>query len=152
VTQNPETFEWFLLETTPGMKFREIWKASDRTAALTYFRNLVDRHTYGEPERLKETLGLRYNPKYENLLELIPFNQFEFDQEHPPMRGSRGLVYKASWKRPQKIGLAPRADLKVVLKTVQVTSEKEKEGIFKEVLICCVLRLELVLMLQHSWM
>ena len=62
------------------MKFREIWKASNRTAALTYFRNLVDRHRYGEPERLKETLGLRYNPKYENLLELIPYNQFDLKQ------------------------------------------------------------------------
>jgi serine/threonine protein kinase len=100
---------------------------------LTYFRNLVDHDKYGEPELLKETLGLSYNPKYENLLELIPFDQFEFDQAHPPMRGSRGLVYKASWKRPHKTGLPPRDDLVVVLKTVQVTSEKEREAIFKEV-------------------
>jgi hypothetical protein len=132
VTQHPETLEWFLLETTPGMKFREIWKATDRQAALTYFRNLVDHHRYGEPELLKETLGLSYNPKYENLLELIPFHQFEIDREHPPMRGSRGLVYKATWKRLQKTGLAPRDDLKVVLKTVQVILETEKEAIFKE--------------------
>jgi len=113
------------------MKFREIWKATDRIAALKYFRNLVDHHRYGEPELLKETLGLSYNPKYENLLELIPFNQFEIDRGHPPMRGSRGLVYKATWKRLQKTGLAPRDDLKVVLKTVQVISETEKEVIFK---------------------
>jgi hypothetical protein len=112
---------------------------------------MVDHHRYGEPELLKETLGLNYNPKYENLLELIPFNQFEFDQAHPPMRGSRGLVYKASWKRPQKTGLAPRDDLEVILKTVQVTSEKEKEAIFKEVGIRCASSLECLLMLWHSW-
>lgn len=114
------------------MKFREIWKAADRQVALKYFRNLVDHHRYGEPELLKETLGLSYNPKYENLLEFIPFHQFEIDQEHPLMRGSRGLVYTATWKRPQETGLAPRDDLKVVLKTVQVILETEKEAIFKE--------------------
>jgi hypothetical protein len=117
VTQDQVMLEWFLLKTTPGKKFCQIWEASDGQAALTYFRNLVDHHIYGESQLLKETLGLSYNPKYESLLELIPFNQFEVDQAHPPMRGSLGLVYKASWKRPHKAGLPPPDDLKVALKT-----------------------------------
>jgi hypothetical protein len=135
VTENLETGKWYVLETRPGKKFRRIWDTTDRQAALNYFRNLVDAHALGARPPLEEELGLGYKPEYENLLRLIPFNEFQFDPEHQPMYGSRGVVYRATWAQHNRVAQPPIDSVEVVLKVISTDLSEERDVIFQEVYI-----------------
>ena len=94
--------ELMLLETIPGIQWRRLNQQRDVEAARTYFRNLVESHAQDEPslDVLRQMLGDRYSPKYENLLRLIPESQITNVQGEPLGEGVNGAVYAAVWNRP----------------------------------------------------
>ncbi|KAI9684106.1 MAG: Interferon-induced, double-stranded RNA-activated protein kinase [Trizodia sp. TS-e1964] len=132
VTQDPQTKTWYLVETSPGKVFRQIWDDQDRCAAQKYFRNIVNRHKFGLPTLLKESLGIKYEPKCERVAELIPFDQFEVDKDQTPINGSHGYIYKAVWKEPHKIAKQSCYGEWVVLKSICFQNRDDLDSIFRE--------------------
>lgn len=132
MTKDPDSGDWILLETRPGRKFRDIWARDDRLTALKYFRNIVDNERLANRPQLEDYIGSAFQPQFKNLLEAIPFEELEISDEDP-LKGSRGAVYKATHRCPQKIEM-PEAEMqKVALKALQNISEEDKEALMKEV-------------------
>jgi hypothetical protein len=75
-------------------------------SASNYFRRIVDDYRYGRVSMLKGILGFEHTwPKYEGLLEVIPFGEMS-NVDPNPLAGRNGIVYRAEWICPQKIHMA----------------------------------------------
>jgi len=81
---------------------------------------------------VQDALGIHYRPEYENLLELIPFSQIEI-ASGTVLRGAKGVVYKAVWKCPAKVGLGTGKEMNVALKTIPASSVRALEDFVREV-------------------
>lgn len=132
MTRDPESGDWILLETRPGRKFRDIWAKDDHLTALRYFRNIVDTERFGHRSQLEDYLGPAFRPQFKNLLEAVPFEELEI-LNVDPLKGSRGAVYKAKWRCPQKIEMPKAGEQTVALKSLQSLSSEDTEDLMKEV-------------------
>jgi hypothetical protein len=132
ITQDSDSGEWFVLETLPGIKFRALLKQNNRSAALEYFRTLANEANEASKESLQTAIGLNFQPRFENLLKLIPFEQI-VHVDPSPMRGAHGAVFRATWARPASIGVANAEIRKVALKTVNTADGLDRNKIFHEV-------------------
>jgi hypothetical protein len=132
VTRDPESGVWILLETRPGRKFRDIWAKDDRLTALRYFRNIVDTERFGHRPQLQDYIGPAFRLQFKNLLEAVPFEELEVLNVEP-LKGSRGAVYKAKRRCPQKIEMPEAGEQTVALKSLQSLSQEDTEDLMKEV-------------------
>lgn len=96
-----------------------------------YFRNLVNSIPHPQDENIVDVLGLDFQPRFQHLLNMIPFHQMT---RPTPLshQGSRGTVHRASWSRPQSIG-TPAAKLGVVLKSIKVHEDDDMRHFIREV-------------------
>ena len=92
------------METLPGLKFGQSDHDIDNSAAISYFRALVEHKIQGLGLPLASMLGLHFQPKYENLLALIPDNQIVSVKRSPLGEGERGVVYKGVWSHRRGLG------------------------------------------------
>jgi hypothetical protein len=109
---------------------------------LTYFRNLVEAHASGtlDAPDVREIIGLdaSYQPAFKHSLRLIPEGELhDIAWERPLGKGSNGMVYSASWRKPGGV-LKPSApsEVEVVLKDVKSrfgTSQESRKKLIKEV-------------------
>jgi hypothetical protein len=134
VTKNPETGEWHLLETLPGTRFRSISKVVDEAAAVQFFRGLVENKIQGRTESLPEVLGMNFQPKYENLLTLIPHSQISKIDPVPLGEGERGVVYRAVWSHQAGFGDNTLVHNDVALKSIKIQGTADLEKFIKEVI------------------
>jgi len=110
------------------MTFRHLYSKMDELSALRWFRREIDQRTsiVGN-ESMRTILGENYNPRYERLLQFLPFEQFR--DVTPLGHGSYGAVYAASWNRPQSFEHKKEEIVPVILKRVLPTlklSDRQK--------------------------
>jgi hypothetical protein len=133
ITYNPQDSEYYILETVPGLHFRNTWNRFSHVAGLIYFRKLVDDYRYGQSNLIKDVLGSEDSWKqYEGFLEVIPFSAIS-NVATVPLAGSNGFVYQAEWLCPQKINMPAPELRQVALKTLKVYNEKEQKRFLNEV-------------------
>src|SRR5262245_40497794 len=133
MTKHPRSGEWFLLQTVPGFRFRSLRIQQNHTASLQYFRNIIDDIRFGRPRPLSKVLGSHFQPKYKNLLNLIPFEQISYIDPTPIGAGSRGIIHQAVWLCPQKIDMWGVQEIDVALKSVTVQGPQNLERFMQEV-------------------
>lgn len=66
---------------------------------------------------LSEVMGQNFQPKYENLLTLIPWEQITYVDPQPIGHGDRGVVCKGVWSCPKTTFNQPAAKIDVALRT-----------------------------------
>ncbi|KAH8745587.1 kinase-like domain-containing protein [Hyaloscypha finlandica] len=136
LTKNPQSNEWHLLQTIPGYQYRNKKIEQDEQAAKKMFRNWLqrelDRRSGREQKQLKEAMGLQYNPKYENLLDLIPAEEITRVYPDALGEGARGTVYHATWHRPKRVGDLEAKNLEVALKKFKGDEESNLGRFIKE--------------------
>jgi hypothetical protein len=101
-----------LLETAPGMKFREIYTDLDLTAARSYFEDLVRENTMRPRVTAEALLGPDYG-RYKRLLQLIDPEELRIGESIEGGQGAFAKAYKAIWEdgdNPKHVAI------KVVLK------------------------------------
>lgn len=126
-----------MLETIPGYQYRTKLAGQDERAAKKLFRNWLQREVDGrygrELQQLKDVMGLRYNPKYENLLDLIPAEEITSVDLEALGEGARGKVYHATWHRPKRVGDLKAKKLEIALKKFKRDEKSDLESFVKEV-------------------
>jgi hypothetical protein len=115
------------------MHFRKLWDDQDQMAAAKYFRRFVDDHRYGTPLQLRDVLGNEFDPSYEELLNIIPFEQFVNIDRNSLGSGARGSVYRATWKCPRKIDMIEDEERPVALKMIRGEHEESDAVFLREV-------------------
>jgi len=123
----------YLLETLPGLQFRTISKTVDEEAAVQFFRGFVENKIQGRKESLPDVLGLHFQPKYENLLTLIPHSQISKIDPVPLGEGERGVVYRAVWSHQAGFGDNTLVHSDVALKSIKVQGTLDLQRFMKEV-------------------
>jgi hypothetical protein len=106
---------------------------------LRYFRNLVEAHAQGfNGNPVEELLGnSHYRTTYQNLLQLIPPEQFhDIDSEY--LEGASGRVFFANWQRPPGFlaTMRPEDDAempKIPVALKQMDPAIDPEKLFQEV-------------------
>jgi len=73
-------------------------------------------------------LDLNFQPKFEDLLEAIPFTQFKISSD-PPMRGSRGVVFRGMMQNMERF---PTGDPQVALKAISDATPEDVSDIMRE--------------------
>jgi hypothetical protein len=101
-------------------------------AAVQYFRGLVQGKIQGRKDSLSDVLGSRFQPRYSNLLNLIPPLQITHVDPKPLGEDDRGLVYKAIWSHQHGIADISLVHDEVVLKSIKVDGS-ETTKFLKEV-------------------
>ena len=140
MTENPLSNQWFLLQTLAGYRYRAKYaeRANDDAAAKTALRNWTQREIdklSGRPlTDLREALNMDYNPEYEDLLTLIPAEEIQAIYGTAGS-GTRGVVYKALWARPKRIGEFTSQKTIVALKTMKAARQANLVAFIKEVCI-----------------
>ncbi|KAI9776085.1 MAG: hypothetical protein M1839_000598 [Geoglossum umbratile] len=132
ITKHPQTREWFLLQTVPGFRFRSLRTQQNRTASLRYFRNIVDDVRFGRPQQLSDVLGPYFQPNYRNLLNLIPCEQISYIYPNPIGAGDKGVVRRAVWSCPQRIGMWSSQEIEIALKSLKVQDTQNLEKFVRE--------------------
>ncbi|KAN0094154.1 kinase-like protein [Hyaloscypha variabilis] len=132
ITKDPRTGEWFLLQTIPGFRFRSLRNQQNHTTSLQYFRNIVDNIRFGRPQQPSEVLGRYFQPNYKNLLNLIPFQEITYIDPSPIGRGDKGVVHRAVWSCPRKIGMWSAETIDVALKSLKVPGTQDLEHFMRE--------------------
>lgn len=145
VTADPDNGTWYLLETIPGRKFRNLASEFGINAARAHFRRIVDQKRHGQTLQLADILQGTYNSanaewleRYCGLVDAINFADISLEATTP--LGGRNLdVYRATWTCPGKIdiSMSPKK-FEVVLKRIwppkQKTLESRSEqALFREV-------------------
>jgi hypothetical protein len=119
-------------------------KSQDQTAALAYFRNIVEAHSNDslEDSATRDIIGLDVgkNLQFEDSLRIIPEHQLvNIHWDKPIGQGGNGAVYTGIWRKPVGHLATTRVgerDMKIVLKDVLPrlgTSEKPLKKLLKEV-------------------
>jgi len=123
------------------MVFRNLLFTTNELNALRWFRREVDSHVTGNSLTpvMKEILGENYQPRYEGLLDLIPFEEFTDIQLKPLGHGRYGEVIAATWHRPRSMEHKQAREIAVVLKRVlpnlKLSERERKRKFFHEVQI-----------------
>lgn len=132
ISLNPHDQQWYVLETIPGLQFRRFWIEQSQVTGLNYFRRIVDDYRYGRVSMVEEILGFENTrPKYEGLLEVIPFSEIS-NVDPNPLGGSNGIVYRAEWLCPRKINMAAPERRPVALKTLRTRGVEESRDFLME--------------------
>lgn len=89
-------------------------------------------------------LGIHFQPKYENLLALIPHSQISKIDPVPLGEGERGVVYRAVWSHQAGFGGDTLVHNDVALKSIKIQGNSDLQSFIKEVytinfviLYCC---------------
>jgi hypothetical protein len=102
----------------------------DESNALRWFRVEADfARNIAQTEGLRQILGENYQPRYERLLNSIPFEELKDIQTKPLGHGKYGAVLAATWHRPRSIEHKQPKAIPVVLKRILTTlkmSERQK--------------------------
>ena len=133
VTQDPGNGNFYLLETVPGLIFRRLSESIQSTVAILYFRSLIEQRIQGRTEQLRDALGIHFQPRYQNLLTLIPCSQISRICGKSIGEGQRGVVYRGVWSRPAGIGLSGPENVPVALKSIKVQSPHDLHTFLIEV-------------------
>ena len=116
---NPTDCNFFVLESMPGKTFRRLWDEQGDEAAIQYTRRFVDQCIYGAPPPISDVLGTTtFNPKFRDLLNVIPIEQIVSVEALPIGTGARGTVYKGIWRCPRKIHMEAEEERPVALKVM----------------------------------
>ncbi|KAF4471494.1 Cdc15p [Fusarium albosuccineum] len=104
-TFDPATGSSYLLQTRPGITFRELQKRFSLDAARKYFRSTIDKVRLNKHQTLDNVLHEMQveNPKikaYGGLVELIPFHEINLSGEVDDT-GHSGAIHFARWHVPQ---------------------------------------------------
>ena len=94
---------------------------------------MIEHKIQGRSESLSSALGLHFQPKFENLLTLIPHSQIVVVDPKPLGEGERGVVYKAVWSRPQNLRVDKPVEVQVALKLVKIHGNSDLKPFMKEV-------------------
>jgi hypothetical protein len=167
LTQRTNDSPLLLLETLPGLRYRNREKHQDKAAALSYFRNLVEAHATDtlDSTTVRDIIGLEpgYTPLFEHSLRVVPPEQLvDIIFDKPLGKGENGAVYSAKWRKPPgQLATTNDGDreLDVVLKEVlprEGSSQDPVKKLLKEVrnivpyLLCLLIRTSLMLHMQ-AW-
>ncbi|KAL2037038.1 hypothetical protein N7G274_010165 [Stereocaulon virgatum] len=133
ITQHPHTKEWKLLQTIPGLEFHHVAQRTRYMGdAQKHFSQIMDRLRFGSPKKLHEILGLEDPLKYEQLVNVIPWQQLVSVNPDPIDEGKRGIVYKAVWKCPQMSDMPGPEEVTVVLKAMKASDPNYLKRFFQE--------------------
>jgi hypothetical protein len=102
LTRRESDNQLFLLQTVPGIIFRFRQNVQGRTAALSYFQNVLEAQTTGEgphKETIRQLLGNDYSSLFEHSLRVIPSYQFVHVSWNTPWQGGNGTVFVATWRK-----------------------------------------------------
>jgi hypothetical protein len=124
VTVDKTTQEWYLLETRPGMQFRQIASDFGTKAAHAYFRRIANQNLRQRILLLNDIFQDTYEPQSLELLERYAcvVDAIASDEitsyETIPMGGRNGDVYRGEWQCPREVGVAAPRKLHVALKRI----------------------------------
>jgi hypothetical protein len=110
-----------------------LYSDQNQSAALKYFRGIANSALFPEAPKLTDLLNSHYQMKFENLLNLVPFEQISYVDPKPLGRGVRGVVYRAVWSCPGKVNMPSAQEITVALKSVKVHGDKDLSWFMKEV-------------------
>ncbi len=149
-TVDPSNGTWYVLETKPGKRFRQIEADFDIHVARSYFRRVVDQQRIGQTLELEDVLENTFEPNYSaprsdlvkqytGLINAIDFQEISIC-DLTPLGGQHQSVYKAMWKRRQAIDnlQSEPEGVPVVLKRVwppgpDSAQSRGQEALFREV-------------------
>ena len=101
------------------MEFRKLYYEKSHTAALNYFRRIVDDFRFGRVSMLSSLLGTdRSWNEYHGVLEVIPFGEL-INVDPQGLAGGNGVIYRADWMCPQKVHMVGAERIPVALKSMQ---------------------------------
>ncbi|WAO86229.1 Protein kinase domain-containing protein [Fusarium falciforme] len=104
-TFDPAENRIYLLQTRPGIKFRELQKRFSLDTARKYFRMITDAVRLNELQTLESVLQVMdlqdsHLKTYDGLVEIIPFQDISFSEETDDT-GHSGAIRFGGWHVPQ---------------------------------------------------
>jgi hypothetical protein len=130
VTKDPSTHLFYVLETLPGVKIRQLLTSADRQAAKSYLASLLryqNNVSSKQEDYKRELLGDGYDPSYRHTLRFIePSNLSQFSPL-PIGEGSFGKVYRCFWgEKPDISGEIGAVEQGLV--ALKLPIERKEEG------------------------
>jgi len=105
--------------------------ADGDSSAILHFCKVMDRIRFDDFAALRASLRLDIDPQYEDIVDIIPFEQITSVETEPIGRGERGIVYKGTWSCPQKTSMASPKNISVAIKAITSTLDSEKRFLQK---------------------
>ena len=108
LTQDSESKDFYILETLPAIKIRDLSAAMDRVAAQSYLSTLLRLQQTGsvnQEDNVREILGPYYDSSFQYTLRYVDGKDLSDAGPAPVGEGSFGKVYKCFWQeKPSRRG------------------------------------------------